>query len=53
MRNNYILAFSGCLACSAMTLLANGFDLDRIGYLASSDINVAIWLFVAHLFETR
>jgi hypothetical protein len=50
---NYWLAFFGCLACTAMTLLSSSWSWEKIRYLVSSDINVVLWLFVAWLFDDK
>ena len=45
---NYYVAYIMCIACTLMTLSSNSAD---IGFLIKSDLNVALWLFVAWLFD--
>lgn len=47
---NYVIAFTLCVACTVMTLLM---ESGSAKWLVISDINVAIWLFVAWLFHPR
>lgn len=47
---NYLLAF---LLCIAFTVFAALTGNDNLRWLVISDINVAIWLWVAWLFDSR
>ena len=47
---NYVIAFTLCVACTVMTLLM---ESGSAKWLIISDVNVAIWLFVAWLFHPR
>ena len=47
---NYWLAFIGCLSCTALSLL----DGDaNIKFILISDLNVALWLLVAWMFDHK
>ncbi len=50
MNNNYLLAF---LLCISFTVLAALTGHTNLRWLVVSDINVAIWLWVAWLFDGR
>jgi hypothetical protein len=47
---NYTLAFLMCFACSIMAMMGKGAD---IKFLILSDINVAIFLFIAYLLDVN
>ena len=48
--NHYLLAF---LFCVSFTVLAALTGSKNVYWLVTSDINVAIWLWVAWLFDKR
>jgi len=48
---NYWLAFFACIACTA--LVSMGSDWESIKWHIKSDINVALWLFVAWMFDFK
>ena len=52
MRRNYCLAFLGCLATTVLSLMGKG-NWENLHWFILSDINVAIWLTVAWLFDER
>lgn len=45
---NYLIAMLGCVACTIMSS-----NSGNIEFLIKSDINVAVWLFVAWLFDDK
>lgn len=47
---NYLISMILCMACTLMALLGNSPD---VKWLLISDMNVAIWLFVAWFFDYR
>ena len=51
-KNNYILAFVLCLGTTVLGLMGEN-GLDNIKWFILSDINVAIYLFVAWFFDWR
>lgn len=50
VNNNYLLAFLLCIACTVLAALNNNSNLQ---WLVMSDINVAIWLWIAWLLDGR
>ena len=49
---NYLIAFFGCIAVTVLSLMGKH-GAENWQWFIKSDINVAIWLFVAWLFDDK
>lgn len=49
---NYWLALIGCIVCTVLALMGKD-GMDNLKWYLLSDLNVALWLLVAWLFDNK